>query len=51
MGPRYFTGVGGERWEVLRFETTVRSVCIWIDFFAYFLQQWQKVRPAQRLKK
>jgi hypothetical protein len=30
------------RWEVLRCETTVRSVCIWLDLFAYFFYQEKK---------
>jgi len=43
------------RWEVLRFEMTVRTVCIWLEFFLpsqtsrQFLGQCQKVTPAERL--
>jgi len=56
MGP----AAGGleVRWEVLRCETTVCSVCIWLEFFRQFLGQCQKapkevqrswMTPAERL--
>ena len=38
------------RWEVLRCETTVQIVYIWLEFFRQFLRQCQKVTQAERLK-
>ena len=49
MGPCFLAGLE-VRWEVLHGETTVCSVCIWLEFFRQFLGRCQKVTPAERLK-